>query len=194
MHLPLNFRKCKVMDVITKKSLYLPPIYSSDGKCIATVNSLTFLGVTFCSDMKWNVHFDKVVKKACKRLFIMYNLRRSGCSHEILFRCYSAFIRPLFLYGFSCFCNAPEYLLHNFFMIERRIFRIIGSNNNFRSFLEVAEDSSRKLMCSIDVCLTHPLRELFQVRSGRSLRATNTLRPPRTKTTRFKNSFIKFCK
>lgn len=196
MHLPLNFLKCKVMNVITKKALItsLSPIHSSDGHFIDIVNSMSFLGVTFCENLKWNSYFDKIVKKACKRLFIMYNLRRSRCSPDILFRCYSAFIRPLFLYGFPCFCNAPDYLIKIFLSIERRIFRIIGPCHNFRSFLDVAEDSSRKLMCRIELNRSHPLRGMFDERSGRSLRTMTSLRPPRAKTTRFKNSFIKFCR
>ena len=97
------------------------------------------------------------------------------------------------LYGFSCFCNAPEYLLRKFLMLERRIFRIMGSNfNDFPSFLEVANRTCLRLMSDIEVIPGHPLRSLFDERSGRSLRAKNTLRPPRAKTVRFKNSFIKF--
>ena len=82
--------------------------------------------------------------------------------------------------------------MRNFIALERRIFRIIG-NDEFRSFLEVADVSSCKLMSRVEQCRTHPLRDMFDERSGRSLRSTKPLRPPRAKTTRFKNSFIKYC-
>jgi hypothetical protein len=75
------------------------------------VSTLSFLGVTFSSDLKWNFHFESAVRKACKRIFIIRNLCRSGCPADLVFKCYTAFIRSVFLFGFPCVCNAPAYLL-----------------------------------------------------------------------------------
>ena len=74
MMLPLNFQKCKVMDIVTKKNLSLSIIHSSDGLFIQNVDDLSFLGVTFCNNMRWNLHFEKIIKKVCKRFYILYTI------------------------------------------------------------------------------------------------------------------------
>ena len=193
MMLPLNFLKCDIMNIVTKKNLPLPDIFSSDGHTIRNVDCLSFLGVTFCHNMRWNLHFEKITKKACKRFYILYNLRRSGCPADTLYKCFSAFIRPILSYGFPCFCNAPEYLLCKLLRIERRAFRIIGSNS-FPSFKDVAEASCRKIITTIEKFPHHPLRDLFLPRTNRTTRLKNCLQPPRARTSRFSNSFIKYCK
>ena len=87
---------------------------------------MRFLGVTFSHDFKWNVHVENVVKKACKRLFVLRNLRRSKCSSKLLFQSYTAFIRSVLIYSYPAICNAPDYLTQKLFRIERRAFRIMS--------------------------------------------------------------------
>ena len=79
MSLPLNFVKCHVVDFVTKKNLILSPVVLRDKSCLNSVSSISFLGVTFSDNMKWDAHIDKVVNKATKRLFLLRNLRRSNC-------------------------------------------------------------------------------------------------------------------
>ena len=76
--LPLNFLKCCIMNIQTKKNLSMSPIFSSDGCVIRNVDEFSFLGLTFSSDLRWNSYCDKVLRKACKRFYILYNLRRAG--------------------------------------------------------------------------------------------------------------------
>lgn len=194
VHLPLNFNKCCVMDIITKKNMCFSDVSLPDGTSLCNVSSLRLLGVIFSSDMRWNEHFENIVKRASRRLYIMYNLRRSGCPKFLMFRSYTAFIRSLLLFASPVFCNAPAYLFASIVRLERRIFKIIGSND-FPTFVDVSKKMCAKMMCTIKRTDTHPLRVLFKSNHKRFIRSLvgRNLRPPLAKTVRFSSSFIKFC-
>ena len=192
--LPLNYDKCAVLDIITKRNLLLSPIHLLNGSTLVNVSSLRFLGVIFCKDMKWNLHVQSIVSKACKRMYIIYNLRRSGCSSDLIFKTYIALIRSVLLFGYPCICNSPNYLLCKLLQVEKRVKKIIGSVENFPSLFEVADKMCDKLMFSILRSSNHPLRVMFRPSHNRSTRDHRSLRPPPAKTSRFSLSFIKFCR
>ena len=144
--------------------MLLSEVVRSDGASLNEVQTLSFLGVIFSHDMKWNAHIDKIVKKACKRMFIIYNLRRSGCSEHLIFWSYCAFIRSVILYAFPAWCNVPDYLIWKLCVVERRVMRIIGSSSLFPSFMDVAEKTCLKLMRSVSTFESHPLIEMFEFR------------------------------
>ena len=147
--------------------------------------------------MKWEDHVDKAVKRACRRIFIIVNLCRSGCPEYLLFRAYCAFIRSLLLYSYPVFCNAPSRLTSKMASVERRVFRIIGSNSSssFPSLFEVAESTCLRLMRNIESSSIHPLKDMFKVNPHvRNIRCQQALLAPFAKTWRFSSSFIKFCK
>ena len=52
-------------------------------------------GRYFSNNMKWNNHVEYIIKKACKRIVIIRNLRRANCPTGLMIRCYIAFIRSL---------------------------------------------------------------------------------------------------
>lgn len=192
--LPINFDKSCVMDIITKRNMSLNDVYLPDGNVLNKVSSLSFLGVTFCYNLKWNLHIDAVMKKVCKRLFIIYNLRRAGCSKQVMFDCYIAFIRSVLLFAFPCFCNSPDYLLSQLSSFEKRVFRIMGSHGEFPLLLDVANKICNKLFSNIVKHQDHLLRDIFHTVEGRPTRQSSHLRPPFARTERFRRSFICFCK
>ena len=193
--LPINRSKCIVMDINTNTNLRTSPILASDNSYLKQVTSFKFLGVVFSEDLKWNEHFDYILRKASKRIFILRNLRRSGCSAALMLQSYFAFIRSLLIYSYPCFCNAPDYLLRKLRKLERRVSRIIGvSFSDDSSVLNAAVLSCNKLFSAVLSASSHPLRDLFDDRLSRSTRLSTScpLRPPFAKTKRFANSFINF--
>ena len=189
--LPINTAKCRVMDIITNKSMTLKPIMCDPQCSLLQVSSLRLLGVTLSSDMKWDVHFDSVLEKARKRIFVLSNLRRSLCSPDLMYRTYCALLRSVISYAYPVFCNAPRRLWKKMNQFERRCFRIIGSNN-FPGLEEVLEASAKRLFKSVIAHEHHPLRELFCHRPMNLTRRKSILLPPRAKTTRFSASFIRY--
>lgn len=195
VNLPLNFSKCLVMDVITKTGLSTTPICVSNDFSLRQVNSFVYLGVTLSCDMKWNKHVENAVRKASRRIFIIRNLRRAGCDQQLIWNCYLSFIRSVLLYAYPSFCNVPEYLMKDFFMVERRVRRIIGPvDAEFESLQSAANKTCMKLFRSIVCNVHHPLRELFTERHTRTTRSSAVFYAPFSKTSRFGNSFIKFGK
>ena len=192
--LQLNFNKCSVVNFITSKSLQCAPITTSSGCQVRTCERAKVLGVTFSSNLRWNDHFDDVIRKASRRIFIIRNLKRSGCKQDILYRVYVAMIRSVLFYCYPCLCNAPLYLLRQVLNVEKRVFKIIFSDNvPINDCLFFAENTCKSLFTQIHDNPDHPLRILFDKREPSR---TNRLLlcPPQTKTKRFSDSFIKFCK
>lgn len=195
-HLPLNLNKCRVLDFVTKRSLSLQPVVVSPDVFLEQVDSHPFLGVRFCTNLKWDIHFDFILKKASKRIFIIRNLRRSGASPSLMWRTYVALIRPILLYAFPCICNAPNFLWDKLVRVERRVCRIISDNSVCNpSLLYAADLSGLRFFSKIAENVHHPLRKFFGTKvSHRSSRSVNTLYRPFAKTKRFSLSFIKYCK
>ncbi len=193
--LPVNYEKSCVMNIITKRDLCFSPVVVNDNYSLRSVESFCYLGVSMSSDLKWNSHVDKIVKKASRRIFLLRNLRRGNCSSHLLFLSYISFIRSILVYAFPAFCNLPDFLLEKLRRVERRCFRIMNLNSSdFPSLIDVCESTCNKLFNSINSYDSHPLRYFFTLKPRTFTRSNTTLTHPRTKTKRFKNSFIKYCK
>ena len=106
--LHLNLSKCSITNFLTCKTLHCPPVFYSDVDVLPTYHEVKILGVTFSDDFMWNTHICNQVKKACKRIFIIRNLKRAGCEEKVLLNVYNALIRSVLLYCYPCFCNAPK--------------------------------------------------------------------------------------
>ena len=194
--LPLNISKSAVMDIVTKSSLRLRPLTDETGSVFPSTDQLKLLGVIFTKDLRWDAHFQDVVRRASKRIFVIRNLRRSGCQEEAIWRVYQATIQSLLLYSFPCFCNAPQRLMNTFLKIEKRVSRIIiGDRDKHYNFVSLDDAGSRqcqRLFLQVLHNEAHPLRTFFEARRP-TARNPRTLRRPMCRTTRFSNSFLKFC-
>jgi hypothetical protein len=190
--LPINVNKCFVMDIITSRSLSVVPVATSVG-FLPSVTSIQLLGVTFSSNLKWNDHISKSLCKASKRIFLLRNLRRAGCPPGLIFKAYTAFIRPILLYAFPCWCNIPQYLQKKLDVVERRAIRIIGEVDSHKTLSEAAESMCLKLFSQVERHCEHPLRVLFEPRRSSMTRRQCSLKRPLVKTKRFSSSFIKYC-
>ena len=194
IQLPINFEKCCTLDFVTKRSLQLSPIHRSPSLSLKQVSSFHFLGIVVSADFKWNAHFDFILKKAAKRLFVLRNLKRSGCPSNTLFRVYTGLVRPLLTYSYPSFCNAPRYLLNRLVSFEKRAFRIMGlDHSSHMSVIDFGESLCSNLFHSIERTKNHPLRSMFLENASTITRSNLSLRRPFCKTKRFRDSFIKFC-
>jgi hypothetical protein len=192
--LPINFSKCKVLDIVTKKTLKLSPIKTNDSMTvIPIVDSITLLGVTITNDLRWNLHVDYITKKASKRFFLLRNLKKAGCPSSTMFLAHTSLIRSILLYAYPSFCNMPLYLQAKLLRIERRVHRIIngGENQDLPSVIDTGEALCQRLFSKIVLDVIHPLRSCFTLRTSRT-RSSKLLQPIPAKTTRFSSSFMRF--
>ena len=192
--LQLNHSKCFVTNFITSKTLCCPPVFWSDDIVLPTTDEVKILGVTFSRNFSWSTHISNQVNKVSKRIFIIRNLKRAGCSKAILMDVYIALMRSILLYFYPCFCSAPKYLHAMLSKIENRVFRIMSVDNYVpgHDILSAADKLCNTLFDKVQRSYEHPLRELFESRNP-TPRNSCLLRRPHVKTKRFGNSFIKYC-
>ena len=46
------------------------------------IDNATFLGLTISHDLTWDTHVENIVKKAGKKLYMLYQLQRAGISQR----------------------------------------------------------------------------------------------------------------
>ena len=180
------------MDIKTKSTLTTNDIQAAN-HTLRKVENFVFLGVIFASNLKWNLQVQHIIKKASKRIFIIRNLRRAGCSVDVMITSYIAFIRSILTYAFPSYCNLSKYLLKSLIRVEKRIFRIISADSPADDLDNALTRTGERLFSTISANEDHLLRHLFSEVNTRT-RSSSGLYAPFAKTVRFKDSFIKFCK
>ena len=68
---------------------------SINGTDVERVATARVLGVTLTDDLSWNAHIDNIISKAAKRLYMLYQLKRSVVAQEDLLTIYTTVIRPV---------------------------------------------------------------------------------------------------
>ena len=110
----INPKKSKEMiisfthDVHFKK--FVPNIII-EGNPVEVVDHAKLLGVILSDDLTWNMHVDSIVKKAAKRVYMLYQLKRAGISQSDLVTVYLSVVRPVLEYACPVWhTNLPKYL------------------------------------------------------------------------------------
>ena len=80
------------------------PNIKIDGRDIAQVYHAKLLGVTISQDLKWNKHVDNILKKAGKRLYMLYQLKHAGITQKDLVSVYVS-VNMHVLYGTLTYPN-----------------------------------------------------------------------------------------
>ena len=106
-----NSEKCKELRIsFTKKLSEFHPILVN-GNQLEAVRSAKLLGVIITSDLSWNEHINKTVKKASKLLYFLVQLKRAKlpCGDLVIF--YATCIRSILFYTAPVFFyTLPMYL------------------------------------------------------------------------------------
>ena len=55
----------------------------------ALVDHVKLLGITLSNDLTWKRHVDNIVKKAGKRIYMLYQLKRAGVNQADLVTIYT---------------------------------------------------------------------------------------------------------
>ena len=102
------------------------PNIKIDRRDIAQVCHAKLLGVTISQDLTWNKHVDNIVKKAGKRLYMLYQLKRAGITQKDLVSVYVSVVRPVLEYACPVWHNnLPQYLSDNIEVIQKRALKCI---------------------------------------------------------------------
>ena len=97
-YMKLNNEKSKEMIISFAKNgnfRHTIPNIKIDGIDVEQVDHAKLLAVTISHDLSWNKHVENIVKKAGKRLYMMYQLKRAGISQSDLVTVYLSVVRLL---------------------------------------------------------------------------------------------------
>ena len=107
----LNPVKCKEMfiDFLHYKPRHPPPLQLSESE-IERVHTYKMLGVYVTDKLRWSTHCEYIVQRACKRLYALRCLKKSGVMEGDLVLVYSSLIRSVLEYASPVWENFPKYL------------------------------------------------------------------------------------
>ena len=135
----LNEPKYKELHIsFTTKPASFDPIVIN-GKDIDVISKAKVLGLTLSSNLKWNNHVDEIVKKSCKRLYCLSQLKRSGLRTPELIQFYRTCIHPITEYACPMFHDSlPAYLSKDIEIIQRQAMRISFPSLPYKEALDEA--------------------------------------------------------
>lgn len=177
------------------------PNITIDGKDLDQVDHAKLLGVTISQDLTWNKHVENIVKKAGKRLYMLYQLKRVGISQNDLVTIYVSVVRPVLEYACPVWhTNLPQYLSDSIEMIQKRALKCIFPATSYAEILTYVKletlKARRDCLCQkyfnkIKVS-THRLNYLLPDKrhTKYDIRQSNVYPLPITRTNRYRNSFI----
>ena len=135
----INSKKSKEMilcfthDVEFKKSV---PNIIIEGNRVEVVKHAKLLGVILSDDLTWNMHVESIIKKAAKRVYMLYQLKRAGIRQTDLVTVYVSVVRPVLEYACPVWhTHLPKYLSDNIEMIQKRALKSIFPNKGYEDIL-----------------------------------------------------------
>ena len=188
----INFAKTKVINFVTKKCLAMGELRDlASSTIIEEVQSAKLLGVIFDCKLSWEQHLHYILSKAKRRIYYLHILRRiSPNNHQLIRAVYLTMIRPILSYAYSSWCNISASRFNQLVRFEKRLFRM---------FLFSCEQISQFCRRSAEQLAIkakerqHPLNIIYEAQDRRhSVRIGRPQRKLKSRTERFKNSFIQF--
>jgi hypothetical protein len=111
-----------------------------NAKIVERVTSVKLLGLTISNKLKWNSHISHVCKKVAPRLYFLRQLKRAKLPASDLILSYSTCIRPVIEYAWQAFHDSlPKYLSDDLERLQKRAFRIIFPDQQYKGFIEEHE-------------------------------------------------------
>ena len=190
--LKINVQKTKLLNFKTKKLICLPQVVDCvSGIVIEEVAFAKLLGLTIGSNFSWKMHIADALRKARQRMFLLHVLQRANAPQWALWKTYCVMIRSILSYAFPAWCNANKGDMRMITNFEKRICRRFNLCCEI-SFSEFCVTVAKRLASNASKP-HHPLNSIFDFESTRySTRLGYNHRKVKSKTTRFKHSFISF--
>ena len=204
----VNFNASKT-EVVTfsnkRKAVYHPPLKLGDS-VLNEVSQHKHLGITLSINLSWSPHIHAITTKASKRVGIMRRLKYV-LSRQTLVKLYTTLIRPILEYGCIIFDNCTvrdQELLETVQLDAARICTGSLWNTNKAKLLQElgwVKLSKRRhyhklvMFYKLKHCLVPQYLQQFPIipvssLSSYHLRNPERIRPLRTHTNKYKNSYI----
>ena len=176
-NMKLNPGKCKEMFInfMHDHNILVNPIVLGN-KEIECVANYKLLGVYLNEDLSWNTHIDYIFKKACKRLYSLRILKKTGVASLNILKVYLTIIRPILEYAVPVWQSISGTWSDKLETIQKRALKIIfPSVETYLEALEVAGIDNladrrtiicKKYMSRMKTLPNHPLHALLPKHTG----------------------------
>ena len=188
----LNYTKTKLMNFQTKRSLNLSVLCDPNTKIvIETVSSAKILGIFLDDKLTWKPQACYALTRARKRIYMLHSLKQARPPQKLLWLVYCTMIRSVLTYAYPAWCGMVNTRFRSFVKLEKRLSNLFDftcrddlANFCYKTASKLAEKAKDP---------RHPLHFIFDKSACRySSRLGSSHRLLKTKTVRFKNSFIRF--
>ncbi len=144
----LNPKKCKQMSINFLK--YGASVKNQEitvaGNLVESVSCFKLLGVWITNDLLWNVHVDKVLKKANSRLYALRLLKRAGLLQPSdIIQIYCSFIRSRIEYASPVWSSIPKTLSDLLESVQKRALKIVYPDLSYEEALETSNLQRRSI-------------------------------------------------
>ena len=202
-NMKINASKTKEMLITFCKPPVEVPRIVVDGVELERVETVKLLGVQLSNDLCWGPHVDYIVKKAQRKLFCLNLLRRSKLSSEDIMAIFCSKIHPILEYAAPVWHGGlTKEQTESLEDIQVRACKIATSLKDYETALKELElpslEERRVSICkSFFEKIQEPTDKLHRILPPKKENLRNTRNGdkfplPRTRTKRFKNSFLPF--
>ena len=185
----INHSKTKVLNInVTTSPLPDVPLLNN-------VVTLKILGLIFCNSLSWSPHFDFVISKLSRHLYVLRVLR-DLLSHDQLVSVFNAIIRSVMDYASPVFLNPGKCSDQRLLRICKRAFYIIhGRKSKYCKDCNMFNVTERRQLLSVrlfDVIKNDKLHILHDLVPKASVRSQRLILPHVQHSRRI-NDFFFFC-
>ncbi|CAB4022029.1 RNA-directed DNA polymerase from transposon BS, partial [Paramuricea clavata] len=103
------------------------------------------------SNLKWNTQVDDKTRKACKRLYALRVLKKTGLQERELVLVYKSMIRTILEYAVEAWSDFPQYLSDKLERVQKRALWIIYPGSDYGEALKISKLESLKDR-RVDLC------------------------------------------
>ena len=165
--LTLNVSKSRQMIIPKVESLPFDPSYPT----IQTVCQMKVLGVHWTADLKWDHHFDVILKCASRRLYIIRVLKTVLPRIELI-SVYFTLVVPVILYASPLICHLSFKIRKRLDIFQNRAHRLICGSHCDCSLLpdlsSLRKSRVLKFLHKCEIEVDHVLHDLIPTRLPRS--------------------------
>lgn len=170
---------------------------------VERVTTFKLLGVVFSRDLSWHSHVSYILEKVSKRLFIIWQLVRSGVSFGDIIIVYCTIIRSILEYACPVWhCGLAVGMSADIERVQKRVLRIILPDLHYKEALvktglERLDTRRERITRETFQTIKEPNHVLHNLLPTREIvRVTRDSYPyflNKYKTSRFCKSFINYC-
>lgn len=189
--MPLNMKKSYEMVVRGNTFVPLPDPFPS----IERKTWLKILGVTLQDNpCKWDLHFEEMLRKASRRMYIMRVCKYYGLPIKQLDILFNSLIMSIFTYAIELWgCAFYSKYINQIDKFINRAYRN-GYISKKLNIMEISNKRDKKLWNKITLNEDNALQELLPEKRSRFLRPRgHDFELPLVRTERYKSSFINRC-